>query len=84
MRRLLARPERSGSTLEAEGPDLVAILDFLDNAGDEEGDAGEEDGGDDEEDEEAESEAAGPATGSEPDSEADSAEKWSLTLNYLI
>ena len=84
MRRLLARSERSGSTFEAEGPDLVAILDFLDNVGDEEDDEGEEDGKDDEEDEEAESEAVGPAFGSEPASEADSAETWPLTLNYLI
>ena len=75
LRRLLARSQRSRSTCEADGPDLVAILDFLDNAGDEEGEAGDKDGKDDEEDEVVESEAAGPATGSEPDSEADSAEK---------
>jgi hypothetical protein len=79
LRRLLARSKCSRSTLEAEGLDLVTILDFLGKAGDEEGDGGDEDGEDDEEDEEVESGAAGPAAGSEPDSEADSAEKASLT-----
>ena len=84
MRRLLARSERSGSTFEAEGPDLVPILDFLDNVSDEEDDEGKEDGKDGKEDEEAESEVVGPAAGSEPDSGPDSAEEWLSTLNYLI
>ena len=71
MRRLLARSKCSRSTLEAEGLDLVTILDFLDKAGDEEDDEGDKD---DEEDVEVESGAVGPAAGSGPDSEADSAE----------
>ena len=81
---LLARSKCSRSTFEAEGLDLVAIRDFLGDAGDDEGDEGDEDGDDDEGGEEVESEAAGAAAGSEPDSEADSAESWLSALNYLI
>ena len=58
---------------------MVAIRDFLGDAGDDEGDEGDEDGDDDEGGEEVESEAAGPTFAAKPDSEADSAEKASLT-----
>ena len=67
--------QRSGSTLEADGPDFEANLELLGNAGGEDGDEGEKDGDVDEEDKEVESGAAGASTGSEPDSGPDSAEK---------